>query len=404
MSLKMEPAFSAYSQSYLSQSMMPSMPSYPPDLYPYSSMFSSGLHHDPSLFGRYEAHAAAATSYNYNNMGYGYMSPYYRYMREPVKQDMVCEWIDQDTKKMCNKLFHSLHDIVNHLTVEHVGGPEITDHACYWHNCERKQKGFKAKYKLINHVRVHTGEKPFPCPFPTCGKSFARSENLKIHKRIHTGEKPFECEIEGCDRKFANSSDRKKHMHVHTTDKPYYCRVRGCDKSYTHPSSLRKHLKIHGKEAQVMGYESDDSGSGVTSPPMSLNTTDSSLSSPVLTSSSLSSPQIPQGPHSNPHMEYKPQTENWYNPSAHHINHQPHLHAQTSIHNPIAPINSSPTSLHNPISTPHSSLLNSSLLSHHSGANSPLLPSNTSLPTGQSSLHSLSHHIESLLPQKGHSY
>jgi len=351
MSLKMEPAFSAYSQSYLSQSMMPSMPSYPPDLYPYSSMFSSGLHHDPSLFGRYEAHAAAATSYNYNNMGYGYMSPYYRYMREPVKQDMVCEWIDQDTKKMCNKLFHSLHDIVNHLTVEHVGGPEITDHACYWHNCERKQKGFKAKYKLINHVRVHTGEKPFPCPFPTCGKSFARSENLKIHKRIHTGEKPFECEIEGCDRKFANSSDRKKHMHVHTTDKPYYCRVRGCDKSYTHPSSLRKHLKIHGKEAQVMGYESDDSGSGVTSPPMSLNTTDSSLSSPVLTSSSLSSPQIPQGPHSNPHMEYKPQTENWYNPSAHHINHQPHLHAQTSIHNPIAPINSSTTSLHNPIST-----------------------------------------------------
>jgi len=279
MSLKMEPAFSAYSQSYLSQSMMPSMPSYPPDLYPYSSMFSSGLHHDPSLFGRYEAHAAAATSYNYNNMGYGYMSPYYRYMREPVKQDMVCEWIDQDTKKMCNKLFHSLHDIVNHLTVEHVGGPEIADHACYWSNCSREKKPFKAKYKLVNHVRVHTGEKPFPCPFPGCGKMFARSENLKIHKRIHTGEKPFECEIEGCDRRFANSSDRKKHMHVHTTDKPYYCRVKGCDKTYTHPSSLRKHLKIHGQEALAMGYDSEDSGK--LSPPMSLNTTSSSLSSPV---------------------------------------------------------------------------------------------------------------------------
>ncbi|KFP60403.1 Zinc finger protein ZIC 1, partial [Apaloderma vittatum] len=49
--------------------------------------------------------------------------------------------------------------------------------------CPREGKPFKAKYKLVNHIRVHTGEKPFPCPFPGCGKVFARSENLKIHKR-----------------------------------------------------------------------------------------------------------------------------------------------------------------------------------------------------------------------------
>jgi len=208
--------------------------------------------------------------------GMGYMSPYYSYMRQPVKQEMTCEWIEQDTHKMCGKVYHTMHDVVTHITVDHIGGPEITDHACYWQNCPREKKAFKAKYKLVNHVRVHTGEKPFPCPFPGCGKMFARSENLKIHKRIHTGEKPFECESEGCDRRFANSSDRKKHMHVHTTDKPYYCRVRTCDKTYTHPSSLRKHLKIHGKEALEM-YDSDDSH---TSPPPSHNSTSSSLPSP----------------------------------------------------------------------------------------------------------------------------
>ena len=51
----------------------------------------------------------------------------------------------------------------------------------------------KAKYKLVNHMRVHSGEKPFKCDHPNCNKTFARTENLKIHKRTHTGDKPFKC-------------------------------------------------------------------------------------------------------------------------------------------------------------------------------------------------------------------
>lgn len=92
---------------------------------------------------------------------------------------------------MCQRVFHTMHDIVTHLTVEHVGGPDngsAAQHTCYWENCSRELKSFKAKYKLVNHIRVHTGEKPFPCPYVGCGKVFARSENLKIHKRTHTGK------------------------------------------------------------------------------------------------------------------------------------------------------------------------------------------------------------------------
>ena len=164
----------------------------------HQQMTTNSMYHHPS-YGMAGMHPAAAAHAHVAAAN----GAFFRYMRHPATtagpgsnpglkhQEVTCLWIEPDQphpKKPCGKIFGTMHEIVTHITVEHVGGPEIANHACFWDNCSREGKPFKAKYKLVNHIRVHTGEKPFPCPFPGCGKVFARSENLKIHKRTHTGK------------------------------------------------------------------------------------------------------------------------------------------------------------------------------------------------------------------------
>ncbi|XP_069465994.1 uncharacterized protein [Ambystoma mexicanum] len=204
--------------------------------------FSDQLAHIKCPRAHTGENGAKSDAYHFHSM----RGPFY-YMHDPMKQDLTCKWIDPEQlinpKKICNNSFHFMHELVTHVFEDHIRGPDEPHHICFWEHCLRDGKPFKARYKLWNHIRVHTGEKPFLCLFPGCRKVFSRTENLKIHRRTHTGEKPFKCEFKDCTKQFGNSSDRKKHMHVHTCDKPYICKV--CGKSYTHPSSLRKHMSAH---------------------------------------------------------------------------------------------------------------------------------------------------------------
>lgn len=101
----------------------------------------------------------------------------------------TCQWLEQTMggPRACKKTYSTMRDLISHLTAQHVDGSQKSNYVCLWDDCPRERKPFKAKYKLINHMRVHTGEKPFQCSFG-CPKQFARAENLKIHERTHTGK------------------------------------------------------------------------------------------------------------------------------------------------------------------------------------------------------------------------
>ncbi|EDO45177.1 predicted protein, partial [Nematostella vectensis] len=149
-----------------------------------------------------------------------------------------CRWLG------CDAVYSEQDDLVRHIEKVHIDQRKADDlYICYWQDCSRQTKPFNARYKLVIHMRVHSGEKPNKCTHPGCNKAFSRLENLKIHMRSHTGEKPYLCQFPGCPKAFSNSSDRAKHQRTHLDTKPYACQVPGCPKRYTDPSSLRKHFK-----------------------------------------------------------------------------------------------------------------------------------------------------------------
>ncbi|XP_073398717.1 zinc finger protein GLIS3 [Dendrobates tinctorius] len=155
-----------------------------------------------------------------------------------------CRWID------CSALYDQQEELVRHIEKVHIDQRKGEDFACFWAGCPRRYKPFNARYKLLIHMRVHSGEKPNKCSFEGCKKAFSRLENLKIHLRSHTGEKPYLCQHPGCQKAFSNSSDRAKHQRTHLDTKPYACQIPGCSKRYTDPSSLRKHVKAHSSKDQ----------------------------------------------------------------------------------------------------------------------------------------------------------
>ncbi|XP_025408264.1 zinc finger protein 436-like isoform X3 [Sipha flava] len=105
--------------------------------------------------------------------------------------------------------------------------------------CDVCEKKFKRKEHLIQHRKLHTGERPYSCE--TCSKSFSRKEHLMRHMLSHTGQRLYGCDL--CHKHFSRKDNLHKHRTTHGVTGPLVCEI--CGKSFIVKHYYDMHIATH---------------------------------------------------------------------------------------------------------------------------------------------------------------
>ena len=92
-------------------------------------------------------------------------------------------------------------------------------------------------------------KKFFFCTFGKCQKIYANLYKLFDHIRSHSNEKPYICSF-GCGRGFSQIGNKNKHeLYIHSQEKKVICKI--CNVAFKYKYNLQQHtLKVHSEKTK----------------------------------------------------------------------------------------------------------------------------------------------------------
>ncbi|KAK3912403.1 Zinc finger protein 358 [Frankliniella fusca] len=158
------------------------------------------------------------------------------FAKDSTLRDHVKAIHERNTKhecEICGFVTHRPNNLRVHIRMRHHG--EYNNHVCPVCGASVKQKN-----AFLEHMRSHTGERPYKCE--ECTASFACLARLNVHRNAVHGERLFKCG--DCDKSFQTKHHLLRHHAIHTKERPYACPF--CSFACNTQGNIAKHVRsIH---------------------------------------------------------------------------------------------------------------------------------------------------------------